>query len=34
MVEQRVAEWKKKFGQLQEGKEIAALTGETRISVC
>lgn len=29
MVEQRVAEWKKKFGQLQGGKEIVALTGET-----
>ncbi|KAI9444012.1 Sec63-domain-containing protein [Lactarius indigo] len=29
MVEQRVAEWRKKFGQLQGGKEIVALTGET-----
>jgi len=29
MVEQRVAEWKEKFGQLQGGKEIVALTGET-----
>lgn len=29
MVEQRVAEWKRKFGQLQGGKEIVALTGET-----
>ena len=29
MVEQRVAEWRKKFGQLHEGKEIVALTGET-----
>jgi pre-mRNA-splicing helicase BRR2 len=29
MVEQRVTEWKKKFGQLQGGKEIVALTGET-----
>ncbi|KAI9462917.1 Sec63-domain-containing protein [Lactarius psammicola] len=29
MVEQRVTEWRKKFGQLQGGKEIVALTGET-----
>ncbi|KAI0258389.1 Sec63-domain-containing protein [Gloeopeniophorella convolvens] len=29
MVDQRVAEWRKKFGQLQGGKEIVALTGET-----
>ena len=29
MVEQRVAEWRKKFGRLQGGKEIVALTGET-----
>jgi pre-mRNA-splicing helicase BRR2 len=28
MVEQRVTEWRKKFGQLQGGKEIVALTGE------
>jgi hypothetical protein len=29
IVEPRVAEWRKKFGQLQGGKEIVALTGET-----
>ena len=29
MAEQRVVEWRKKFGQLQGGKEIVALTGET-----
>lgn len=29
MVEQRVTEWRAKFGQLQGGKEILALTGET-----
>jgi pre-mRNA-splicing helicase BRR2 len=29
MVAQRVAEWQAKFGQLQGGKEIVALTGET-----
>jgi pre-mRNA-splicing helicase BRR2 len=29
MVEQRVAEWRKKFGRLQGGKEIVSLTGET-----
>ncbi|KAH9059761.1 putative RNA helicase [Lactarius vividus] len=29
MVEQRVTEWRKKFGELQGGKEIVALTGET-----
>ncbi|KAI0062804.1 Sec63-domain-containing protein [Artomyces pyxidatus] len=29
MVDQRVAEWQKKFGQLQGGKEIVGLTGET-----
>ncbi|KAH9988137.1 Sec63-domain-containing protein [Russula vinacea] len=28
-VNQRVAEWRTKFGQLQGGKEIVALTGET-----
>ncbi|KAF8466489.1 Sec63-domain-containing protein [Russula ochroleuca] len=28
-VDQRVAEWRTKFGQLQGGKEIVALTGET-----
>ncbi|ETW75698.1 hypothetical protein HETIRDRAFT_460980 [Heterobasidion irregulare TC 32-1] len=29
MVDQRVAEWRNKFGQLQDGKEIVGLTGET-----
>lgn len=29
MVDQRVVEWQKKFGSLQGGKEIVALTGET-----
>ncbi|KZV62423.1 Sec63-domain-containing protein [Peniophora sp. CONT] len=29
MVEQRVTEWRAKFGKLQGGKEIVALTGET-----
>lgn len=29
MVDQRVAEWTKKFGKLQGGKDIVALTGET-----
>lgn len=29
MVDQRVAEWKAKFGDLQGGKEIVRLTGET-----
>jgi pre-mRNA-splicing helicase BRR2 len=29
MIEQRVAEWSKKFGGVQGGKEIVALTGET-----
>ncbi|KAF8629449.1 hypothetical protein AX15_003443 [Amanita polypyramis BW_CC] len=29
MVDQRVAEWKSKFSQLQGGKEIVSLTGET-----
>ncbi len=29
MVELRVNEWRQKFGQLQGGKEIASLTGET-----
>jgi pre-mRNA-splicing helicase BRR2 len=29
MVDQRVEEWKKKFGRLQGGKEIVGLTGET-----
>ncbi|THH20310.1 hypothetical protein EW146_g1011 [Bondarzewia mesenterica] len=29
MVDQRVAEWRNKFGQLQGGKEIVSLTGET-----
>ncbi|KAF9487720.1 Sec63-domain-containing protein [Pleurotus eryngii] len=29
MVDQRVAEWKQKFGKLQGGKEIVSLTGET-----
>jgi pre-mRNA-splicing helicase BRR2 len=29
MVDQRVAEWKAKFSQLQGGKEIVSLTGET-----
>ncbi|KAG8936165.1 DEIH-box ATPase [Tulasnella sp. 418] len=29
MVDQRVAEWKAKFGRLQGGKDIVALTGET-----
>lgn len=29
MVDQRVAEWKTKFGELQGGKEIVRLTGET-----
>lgn len=29
MVDQRVAEWQKKFGSLQGGKEIVSLTGET-----
>ena len=29
MVEQRVAEWRKKFSRLQGGKEIVSLTGET-----
>jgi pre-mRNA-splicing helicase BRR2 len=28
MVDQRVAEWKAKFSQLQGGKEIVSLTGE------
>ncbi|EKM79046.1 hypothetical protein AGABI1DRAFT_60232 [Agaricus bisporus var. burnettii JB137-S8] len=29
MVDQRVEEWKRKFGKLQGGKEIVGLTGET-----
>ena len=29
MVDQRVAEWREKFGELQGGKEIVSLTGET-----
>lgn len=29
MVDQRVAEWRSKFGNLQGGKEIVSLTGET-----
>ncbi|KAG9017453.1 DEIH-box ATPase [Tulasnella sp. JGI-2019a] len=29
MVDQRVAEWKTKFGKIQGGKDIVALTGET-----
>ncbi|KIP11835.1 hypothetical protein PHLGIDRAFT_124513 [Phlebiopsis gigantea 11061_1 CR5-6] len=29
MVDSRVAEWKKKFGNLQGGKEIVSLTGES-----
>ncbi|KAF8761911.1 Sec63 protein [Rhizoctonia solani] len=29
MVEQRVAEWRAKFGNVQGGKEIVSLTGET-----
>ncbi|KDQ16775.1 hypothetical protein BOTBODRAFT_106485 [Botryobasidium botryosum FD-172 SS1] len=29
MVDQRVAEWRAKFGNLQGGKDIVALTGET-----
>jgi pre-mRNA-splicing helicase BRR2 len=29
MVEQLMAAWRKKFGELQGGKEIVALTGET-----
>lgn len=29
MVDQRVAEWRTKFGKLQGGKEIVSLTGET-----
>nr|VWO96385.1 Pre-mRNA-splicing ATP-dependent RNA helicase PRP28 (EC [Ganoderma boninense] len=29
MVDQRVEEWRKKFGNLQGGKEIVSLTGET-----
>ena len=29
MVDQRVAEWRKKFSRLQGGKEIVSLTGET-----
>ncbi|QRV91442.1 pre-mRNA-splicing helicase BRR2 [Ceratobasidium sp. AG-Ba] len=29
MVEQRVAEWRAKFGNLQGGKDIVSLTGET-----
>ena len=29
MVDQRVAEWRSKFGKLQGGKEIVSLTGET-----
>ncbi|KAJ8517086.1 hypothetical protein ONZ45_g5700 [Pleurotus djamor] len=29
MVDQRVAEWRQKFGKLQGGKEIVSLTGET-----
>lgn len=29
MVDQRVAEWKAKFGSVQGGKEIVSLTGET-----
>ena len=29
MVEQRVAEWRRKFSNLQAGKEIVSLTGET-----
>ncbi|KDQ53780.1 hypothetical protein JAAARDRAFT_136540 [Jaapia argillacea MUCL 33604] len=29
MVDQRVAEWRSKFGDLQGGKEIVSLTGET-----
>ncbi|KIY53142.1 putative RNA helicase [Fistulina hepatica ATCC 64428] len=29
MADQRVAEWRQKFGDLQGGKEIVALTGET-----
>jgi pre-mRNA-splicing helicase BRR2 len=29
MVEHRVAEWQKKFGELQGGKEVVALSGET-----
>ena len=29
MVDQRVAEWRGKFGNLQGGKEIVSLTGET-----
>lgn len=29
MVDQRVEEWRNKFGRLQGGKEIVGLTGET-----
>ncbi|KAG8933497.1 DEIH-box ATPase [Tulasnella sp. 417] len=29
MVDQRVAEWRAKFGEIQGGKDIVALTGET-----
>lgn len=29
MVDQRVAEWRAKFGNLQDGKEVVSLTGET-----
>ncbi len=29
MVDQRVVEWKEKFGKIQGGKDIVALTGET-----
>jgi pre-mRNA-splicing helicase BRR2 len=29
MVDLRVAEWEKKFGSVQGGKEVVALTGET-----
>jgi pre-mRNA-splicing helicase BRR2 len=34
VVEIRVAEWRKKFGQLQGGKEIVTLTGETSADLC
>ena len=30
MVDMRVEEWKRKFGNVQGGKEVLALTGETR----